>query len=101
MHNSICKSQVYSREAHNFKGYPPLIAIKCWLCSLCCSIYPCGLFLLYIVLGASEFPAPIPPLPSPLSPLVTARWILSCLQEFHVPTAQLISESGVYTASRQ
>ena len=41
------------------------------LYSLCCSIYPCSLFILYIVVCVWHFPTPILPLSSSLSPLVT------------------------------
>ena len=40
----------------SFTGYPSFIVIiKYWLCSLCCTIYFCSLFILYILVGPSFF----------------------------------------------
>ena len=40
----------------SFTGYPSFIVIiKYWLCSLCCTIYFCSLFILYILVGTSFF----------------------------------------------
>ena len=43
------------------------VIIKHWLYSLCCTIYPCYLFILYVVVCTSSSPAAILslPLPSP------------------------------------
>ena len=50
------------------------VLIKCWLHSLCCTIYPCSLFILYIVVSISQSPPiyhlALPSILSP-SPLVT------------------------------
>ena len=51
------------------KGYSPFIVIiKYWLYSLCCTIYPCSLFILYrVVCGSLDLTPilPLPPAPAP------------------------------------
>ena len=51
------------------KGYTPFIVIiKYWLYSLCCTIYPCSLFILYrVVCGSLDLTPilPLPPAPAP------------------------------------
>ena len=43
---------------------------KNWLYSLCCTIYPYSLFILYLVVCTSQSPTPILPLPPSLYPLI-------------------------------
>ena len=46
--------QIYNIVIHSFKGYTPFIVIiKYWLCSCCCTIYPCSLFILYLIVCTS------------------------------------------------
>jgi len=43
-----CKFQGYNTVFTFFKGYIPFVVfIKYWLSSLCCTLYPCSLFILY------------------------------------------------------
>ena len=42
-------------EIHNFKGYILfIVTIKYWLYLLCCTLYPCSLFILYMVVTPKE-----------------------------------------------
>ena len=45
----LYKLQVYTTVIHSFKGYTPFIVftvtVKYWLYFLCCTIYPCRLFI--------------------------------------------------------
>ena len=48
--------QVYIIVIHNFKGYIPLITIiQYWQFSLCCTIYPGSLLILYLIVCTSTF----------------------------------------------
>ena len=44
---------------------PFIVIIKYWLHSLCCTIYPCSLFILYRLVSGSESSTPIVPAPPP------------------------------------
>ena len=52
---------------------PYKVFIKCWLYSLCCTKYPCNLFILYVVVCASQFHASILTLPCSFSSVVTDK----------------------------
>ena len=53
-----------------FKGYIPFrVTIKYWLCSLCYTVYPCSLVILYIIVCIFN-----PLLPSCPSPLHSTVW---------------------------
>ena len=56
-------------DVGSIPGLAQWVIIKYWLYFLCCTIYLCSLFILYIVVGTSQSP---PLLPAPLSLLVTA-----------------------------
>ena len=46
--------QVYNIVFQNFyRLYSIRVIIKYWLYSLCCIIYPCSLFILYMVVSTS------------------------------------------------
>jgi len=50
-----------------FKGYTPFIAIvKYWLYILHCTVYPCSLFILYIIVCILYSYCALPLFPSPL-----------------------------------
>ena len=51
------------------------VVVKYWLYSLCCTVHPCSLFTLYIVVCASYSFSPTLPLPTSLSQLVTTSLI--------------------------
>ena len=58
-----------------FTDYTPFkVIIKYWLYFLCCAIYPCSLYILYIVVFTSEVPTTILPT-FLLSPLVTPNFL--------------------------
>ena len=55
----------------NWTDSPFKVTIKYWLFSLCCTIYPCSLFILYIVVCTYLSPATYAPPHFPLPTLVT------------------------------
>ena len=44
------------------------VTVKYWLYSPCCTIYPCGFFILHRVVDISQSPASMLPLPQPPIP---------------------------------
>ena len=63
--------QMYNTVTHNFKDYTPFILIiKYWLYLLGCTIYPCSLFILQIVVCTPQVPTPVLPLSPSLFLLV-------------------------------
>ena len=55
-----------------------MIILKYWPSSLCCTIYPCSLFILYIIVCTSKFHTPILSLPWSLSLLVCSLCVWVC-----------------------
>ena len=71
---SIVKFQVYNIVINNFSRLCSIYShTKYWLCSLCCTVYPCSLFILYITVCAFSSPTPVFPILLPLFPVVTTR----------------------------
>ena len=66
--------QVYHIVIQYFAYYIPFkVILKYWLYSLCCTIYPHSLFILYILVCILSSPTSILSLLSLLSPLVTTN----------------------------
>ena len=102
--------QVFSKWFTIFKYYTPFIVmIKHWLHSLCCTIYPCSLFILYKVVCTSYSLTSILSLLPFLSPLINISLFSICVKVsfllyiliYHIKAnkSQVISLINLYTCT--
>ena len=68
MYDIIFGTGVQHNNSQFFKDYTPFMVMKYWIWSLCCTICPHGLYVLYMTACTSLVPHPYAAPPLILSP---------------------------------